>query len=253
MQARIPKSLGSPNPDKELIKSYISANPFRGSSTSNLLFFYRTGVVVFGNSVGLSAQAPYGDIGIIDDTTVGLFGEMEDSLLDKGHMLWEDSDVEMVISGPTTLAHMDPLRAWFEDYILTRIQDRTEKITEYYEEQLAIYEEQLSIKESEIKALSSELSQIKEDNQRRSHEPEQIKSQYKEEIAKIPEVQQAMYIENVKELQFITVLSDLEKALSHEIYVIENELEKKYPNWSLDFQYIEPDEYPEEVMAKYFL
>ena len=238
MQTRIPRSLGSPNPDKELIKGHISVNPFRHSSTGNLLFFYRTGVTVFGNSVGFTAQAPYDDIGIINDTTVGLFGELEDSILDKGHMLWEDSNVEMVINRTRTPAHMDALRSWFEDYILTRIQDRTEKTTKYYEEQLAIYEEQLAIKESEIKALSSELSQIIEDNQRRNHEPEQIKNQYREELTKILGVQQALYKQNQREIQFLIVLNDMRRDLSDQLGEIEDHLEDSFTNWLFDFEYI---------------
>ena len=119
-----------------------------------------------------------------------------------------------------------------------------EEITKYYKEQLAI-------KESEIQALSNELSEIKKVNQQQNHESEQIKNQYREEITKIPEVQQAMYKENTKEIQFITMLSDPKKSLSHEIYEIENKLEKKYSDWSLDFQYIGPRKYPEKLKAKY--
>ena len=121
-----------------------------------------------------------------------------------------------------------------------------EEITKYYQEQLAI-------KESEIRVLSNELSQIKKENQQQNYESEQIKSQYREEITKIPEVQQAIYKENGQEIQFITMLSNPKKVLSHEIYEIENKLEKQYPNWSLDFQYIGPRTFPEKLEEKYNL
>ena len=62
-----------------------------------------------------------------------------------------------------------------------------------------------------------------------------------------------MYKENVKELQFITMFSDPKKALSHEVYEIENNLGKKYPDWSLDFQYIGPRKFPEKLKEKYNL
>lgn len=136
------------------------------------------------------------------------------------------------------------LDTWLENRIQTRVQDAIQGIKEYYEEQLAN-------RDSEIRTLSHELSEIREMNQQYTQESEQIKNQYRDEIAKIPEVQQAMYTENGDEILFITVLGDPKKALSHEIYVIENTLEKKYPNWSLDFDYIEPDECPEEVIAEY--
>ena len=124
-------------------------------------------------------------------------------------------------------------------------------ITSYYAEQLAIKELQIQEQSNELSKLKKELSKLKKEDQQQNHESGQIRNQYKEEIAKIPEARRAMYIENGREIQFITVLSDIEKALSHEIYVIENTIEKKHPNWSLDFQYIELDEYPEEAMARY--
>lgn len=121
-----------------------------------------------------------------------------------------------------------------------------EEITKYYQEQLAD-------KELEIQALSNELSEIKKMNKQQHLESKQIKTQYREEITKIPEVQQAMYTENRKEIQFITIFSDPKKALSDEVYEIESKLEKKYPDWSLDFQYIGPRKFPEKFEAKYNL
>ena len=60
-----------------------------------------------------------------------------------------------------------------------------EKITKQFEKLLAI-------KESEIRKLSIELSQIKKEDLQQNRESEQIKNQYREEITKIPEAQQAM-------------------------------------------------------------
>ena len=85
------------------------------------------------------------------------------------------------------------LDAWIEDRVQTRVQDEKTEITEYYENQLAI-------RESEIRTLSNELSEIKEVNQQQNHESEQIKNQYREEITKIPEVQQIVYTQYEKVL-----------------------------------------------------
>ena len=104
-------------------------------------------------------------------------------------------------------------------------------ITEYYEGQLAI-------KESEIGALSNELSQIKKVSQQQNHEPEQIKSQYKEEIAKIPEVQQALYKQNQREIQFLVVLDNMRWDLSDQLGEIEDHLEASFTSWLFDFEHI---------------
>ena len=121
------------------------------------------------------------------------------------------------------------------------------------EELIAYYEEQLAIKESKIRALSNQLSEMKKVDSQQNHESEQIKHQYRAEITKIPEVEQVMYQENGKEILFITILSDPKKVLSDEIYEIENRLEMKYPDWSLDFQYMAPPKFPEKFKAEYNL
>lgn len=274
MRTTIPINPSFRKADKDLIKDYVSVNPIRRNSTGNQLLFYRAGAGVFGGFSEYTVQVSHGDIGIITDAAAGLFSEREDSLLGHGHVGREDSDVEtvvidasgyirfgqglpkhivntgasissetssalaMAISRPTTASHIDVLRDWFEDYVLTRIHDRTEKITEYYEERLRMYEEQLSIKESEIKALSSELSQIKEGNQRRDREAEQIRNHYRQELAKIPEAQQALWKQNQREIQFILALDDMSRDLSDRLGEIEDQLEDDYPNWIFDFEYV---------------
>ena len=268
MRTTIPISPDSPNPDKDLIKAYTSVSPIRHSSTGNQLLLYRAGIGVRGNFWVSTAHASHGDIGIINDTVIWPFSEPADSIIGRGRMLWEDPDVETAaivdasgfahfeqalrivntgsigmaddttftlamanISTPTTPARIDAFRAWFEDYILAGIQDETQKIREYYEEQLAI-------KESEIETLSDELSQIKTEHQQQNHEPEQIKSQYKEEITKIPEVHQALYKQSQREIQFLVVLDDMRRDISDQLGEIEDHLEASFTSWLFDFEYI---------------
>ena len=113
-----------------------------------------------------------------------------------------------------------------------RTPERTlEEVTKHYEALLAI-------KESEIRKLFNELSELKKENQQQNHESEQIKNQYKEEIAKIPEVQQALCKQNQREIQFIVVLDDMRRDLSDQLDDIEDQLEDNYTNWIFDFEYV---------------
>ena len=263
-------------PDTDLIEEEIA--PIHRSFAGNQLSLFRPIIGIIRNDWGAGAEGSYSSSVIIANATdVDLAVPWARS----DNSGWEDLDAEMMVIGAPDYAHYEHAHkimntgsigmpdaltfglgtanisrptahaslhtifdAWPGNRIQTRVQDATKEIKEYYEEQLAI-------KDSEIRVLSNELSEIKQMNQQQSHESEQIKNQYRDAITKIPEVQQAMYKGNVKEIQFITMLSDPKKALSHEIYVIENSIEKKFPNWSLDFQYIGPRKYPEKLKVKY--
>ena len=271
MQTTIPINLGSASPDEDLIEGDITP------STGNQLEFYRVGSGTFRNFV--TVVTPDDIIIDYDPVTAPSHAWIDSS----EHRRWEVYDAKATVIEPSDFAHFEQalrivntgsigtpdaltfalvaanidrptthtsmhtiLSAWLENRIQIKVQDATKEIKEYYEEQLAD-------KESEIRALSNELSEIKKMNQQENLESEEIKNQYREEITKIPEVQQAMYKENVKEIQFITMFSDPKKALSDEVYEIENKLGKKYPDWSLDFQYIGPRKYPEKLKEKYNL
>lgn len=123
--------------------------------------------------------------------------------------------------------------------------DLVYRIPEFYhtpertvEELTKHYEVLLAIKESEIRKLFNELSELKKENQQQNHESEQIKNQYREEIAKIPEVQQALCKQNQREIQFIVVLDDMRRDLSDQLDEIEDQLEDNYTNWIFDFEYV---------------
>ena len=100
------------------------------------------------------------------------------------------------------------------------------------------YEKLLDIKESEIRKLFNELSELKKEDQRQNREPKQIQSQYKEEIAKIPEVRQALYKQNQREIQFLVVLDNMRRDLSDQLGEIEDHLEASFTSWLFDFEHI---------------
>ena len=106
-----------------------------------------------------------------------------------------------------------------------------EEITKHYDKLLAI-------KESEIEKLFNELSELKKENQRQNYQPEQIKNEYKEAIAKIPEVQQALYKQNQREIQFLVVLDDMRRDFSNQLGEIEDHLEASFTSWLFDFEHI---------------
>ncbi len=100
------------------------------------------------------------------------------------------------------------------------------------------YTEQLAARDSEIKVLSDKLSKSEDTSQQLSSELEQVKSQYKEKITKIPEVQQVLCKQNQREIQFILALDDMSRDLSDKLGEIEDQLEDDYPNWIFDFEYV---------------
>ena len=71
---------------------------------------------------------------------------------------------------------------------------------------------------------------------------EDIVSEYKEEISKVSGVQEVVRSENVKKVSFVTLVSDSVKARSNEVYDIQWDLVKKYPNWLFEFEYIEKED-----------
>ena len=285
MQTTIPINLGSARSDEDFTEGDISINPIRWRSTGNQPLLNREDSSAFRVFLDSAAWEAYSDhLAIIDGLPVELSSERINCGLSGWITQSGDLDAETIVinppdfvpsdrgllglvntgftrrseelpyvsaipnvSRPTSLAHMQ-IRAYATHHYPSyrAMEQILGEITEYYQEQL-------DIKDSEIRALSNELSEMKKENEYQKHESEQIKNQYREEITKIPEVQQAMYKENVKELQFIIMFSDPKKALSDEVYEIENKLEKKYPDWSLDFQYIGPRKYPEKLKEKYNL
>lgn len=94
----------------------------------------------------------------------------------------------------------------------------------------------------EVLSLRKEVLSLRKKVQRDIREFQDIVSQYEEEISKIPEVQGVVRTENAKKILFITMISDTTKALSHEVYVIQQRLERKHPHWLLEFHYIEPED-----------
>ena len=106
------------------------------------------------------------------------------------------------------------------------------------EEIVKYYQERLDIQESEIRALSNELSQIKENNQQHNYESEQIANQYKEEITKIPEVQQIGYTQYEKSIEFIVVVNSIERDLFYHLSQIESQLCDQYTDWIFEFETI---------------
>ena len=69
-------------------------------------------------------------------------------------------------------------------------------------------------------------------------ELQQIRNQYKEKIAELPEVQQILCKQNNGEVQFLVVLDDMRRDLSDRLSDIEDHLEDNYTNWIFDFEYV---------------
>ena len=119
-----------------------------------------------------------------------------------------------------------------------RMPEPYHKLEGTLEEVTKHYEKLLDIKESEIEKLFNELSELKKEDQRQNREPKQIQSQYKEEIAKIPEVQQALYKQNQREIQFLVVLDDMRRDIFDPLGEIQDRLEASFTSWLFDFEYI---------------
>ena len=103
---------------------------------------------------------------------------------------------------------------------------------------VGFYENLLAIKESEIRKLRNELSELKKESEQMDGTLEQIKDQYKEKIAKIPEVQQVLCKQNHGELQFVVALNDMTRDLSDQLDDVEDYLENNYTGWIFDFEYV---------------
>ena len=260
MSPTIPTIPDSVNPESDLIKDDISIIAFRRSSTGNQLFLKRAGSGAYRNFAAMIAPD---DVAINYGTFIVSMGAWIDSNIDTEHLPWEVPDVKTMVLGAPSFAHFEQAHriintgsidvpnvltvaldvtntgrsatptfyAWLEDRIQTKVENETKEITEYYEEQLAI-------KESEIGALSNELSQIKKVSQQHNYESEQIANQYKEEITKIPEVQQIVYTQYEKSIEFIIVVNSIERDLFYHLSQIESQLCDQYTDWIFEFETI---------------
>ena len=97
----------------------------------------------------------------------------------------------------------------------------------------------LAIKDSEIRKLRNELSELKKESLQLNSELEQIKDECRQGILGIPEVQQALYEYNQREILFIFVLNDMTRDLSDRLGEVEYTLRKKYAAWNIGFEYVE--------------
>lgn len=136
------------------------------------------------------------------------------------------------------------LDTWLENRIQTRVQDAIQGIKEYYEEQLAN-------RDSEIQTLSNELSQIKTVNQYQNHESEQIKSEYSEEIAKIPEVAKIRCKQRKNSIEFLVVINQIRRNLSYQLSQIESQLCDEYTNWFFEFEHVSIRTFSRQSRAGY--
>ena len=82
-------------------------------------------------------------------------------------------------------------------------------------------------------------------------EAEQIKSWYRNEVSEIPEVEQIVYTQYEKSIEFVVVVDSIERDLFYHLSQIESQLCDQYTDWIFEFETIGPRTFSQQSRDGY--